>query len=105
MSGSFDWDKNGEDDELAEKFTFHMEVTRIEDRPRPSRSYTEEQWRALLACGYEVDEVLKANDVRLTMGGEPTFVSIDDMEERRVEHLPPRSVPARASSPTSWSGA
>jgi uncharacterized protein (DUF2126 family)/transglutaminase-like putative cysteine protease len=80
VSGSFDWDKNGEDDELKEKFTFHMEVTRIEDRPRPSRSYTEEQWRALLACGYEVDEVLKANDVRLTMGGEPTFVSIDDME-------------------------
>ncbi len=58
-----------------------MEVTRIEDRPAAvTRSYTEDQWRASLACGYQIDEALEANDVRLTMGGEPTFVSIDDMD-------------------------
>ncbi len=80
VTGSFAWDKRGDDDELGQEFSFRMRVTRIEDRPRPSRSYSEEQWRALVACGYAVDRVLKDSDVRLTMGGEPTFVSIDDME-------------------------
>ncbi|HVJ20815.1 MAG TPA: transglutaminase family protein [Polyangiaceae bacterium] len=80
VTGGFSWDKRGEDDELGQKFKYEMKVTRLEDRPRPSRSYSEEQWRALVACGHAVDEVLKTSDVRLTMGGEPTFVSVDDME-------------------------
>jgi uncharacterized protein (DUF2126 family)/transglutaminase-like putative cysteine protease len=80
ISGGFAWDKRDDDDELGEKFSYQMKVTRLEDRPRPSRSYSEQQWNALLACGKAVDEVLQTQDVRLTMGGEPTFVSIDDME-------------------------
>ncbi|MGZ5644736.1 MAG: transglutaminase family protein, partial [Usitatibacter sp.] len=78
--GSFSWDKREEDDELGESFAFEMQVTRIEDRPRPTRSYSAAQWEAILACGDAVDRALEAGDVRLTMGGEPTFVSVDDME-------------------------
>lgn len=55
-----------------------MAVTRIYESPRVSKPYTEEQWEKILATGKAVDERLEAGDVRLTMGGEPTFISIDD---------------------------
>ena len=59
---------------------FSMTVTRIHEDPRVTKPYSEQQWRAILDLGDQVDAELKKNDVRLTMGGEPTFVSIDDME-------------------------
>lgn len=61
-------------------FDFAMHVSRIHEDPRVTKPYTEGQWQAILDLGYQVDDELKRNDVRLTMGGEPTFVSIDDME-------------------------
>ncbi len=80
ITGSFSWDKREEGDELGCEFDVVMQVTRVEDRPRPTRSYTDEQWQAILAAGDAVERALVAGDVRLTMGGEPTFVSVDDME-------------------------
>ena len=62
------------------EFDFSMQVTRIHEDPRVTKPYTEDQWAAIDAAGKEVDRRLQAADVRLTMGGEPTFVSIDDME-------------------------
>jgi uncharacterized protein (DUF2126 family)/transglutaminase-like putative cysteine protease len=75
----------------ADKFDFEMAVTRIHEDPRVTKPYTEEQWDAVMAMGHRVDEDLKAHDVRLTMGGEPTFVSIDDMEgaEWKTEAMGP----------------
>ena len=57
-----------------------MSVQRIHEDPRVTKPYTEEQWQAIERLGHEIDEHLRAGDVRLTMGGEPTFVSIDDMD-------------------------
>ncbi len=61
-------------------FDFSMQVTRIHEDPRVTQPYTGAQWQAMLSLGYQVDEELEKHDVRLTMGGEPTFVSVDDME-------------------------
>jgi len=62
------------------EFGHTMSVERIRESPRVTKPYSEDQWRAIDAVGEEVDRQLILDDVRLTMGGEPTFVSIDDME-------------------------
>lgn len=80
VAGTYSFSKGGANDEVKETFEFSMHVERIEDRPRPTKSYTEQQWSAIMACGARVDRALDGHDVRLTMGGEPTFVSVDDME-------------------------
>jgi uncharacterized protein (DUF2126 family)/transglutaminase-like putative cysteine protease len=54
---------------------FANTVRRISDRPRATRPYSAEQWQRILTLGEQVDQRLSADDVRLTMGGEPTFVS------------------------------
>src|SRR5262249_28078955 len=59
-------------------FSFDMTVTRIAGKPRVTYPFSDEAWAALNALGEKVDRDLASNDVRLTMGGEPTFVSIDD---------------------------
>ncbi len=61
-------------------FSFSNTVTRIHEDPRVTKPYSEEQWAAINATGYKIDEDLQRGDLRMTMGGEPTFVSIDDME-------------------------
>ncbi len=62
------------------QFEFAMQVTRIHEDPRVTKPYTEAQWQAMLDLGHLVDGEMQAGDMRLTMGGEPTFVSIDDMD-------------------------
>lgn len=61
-------------------FTFSNDVTRILEDPRVTKPYSESQWSEVNALGNKVDAALKKSDVRLTMGGEPTFVSIDHMD-------------------------
>jgi uncharacterized protein (DUF2126 family) len=58
-----------------------MSVRRIAESPRVTKPYSESQWGAIDALGKSVDQSLRKSDVRLTMGGEPTFVSIDDRED------------------------
>ncbi|MBC7888706.1 MAG: transglutaminase family protein [Ferruginibacter sp.] len=70
----------GATDVCETEFTFYNKVTRIHEDPRVTKPYTKEQWTAINATGLKVDEDLEQGDVRMTMGGEPTFVSIDDME-------------------------
>ena len=62
------------------EFDFDMSVTRIEESARVSLPHSEPQWRAVKAAGREIDDILVAEDVRLTMGGEPTFVASTDRD-------------------------
>lgn len=67
-------------DDAEVEFSHEMKVTRIHESPRVTKPYTEEQWAAVLALGDAVDTRLKAGDVRLTMGGEPTYVATSDRD-------------------------
>jgi uncharacterized protein (DUF2126 family) len=67
-------------DECKVEFFHAMSIERIWETPRVTKPYGEEQWQAIDRLGHAVDADLKKNDVRLTMGGEPTFVSMDDPE-------------------------
>jgi uncharacterized protein (DUF2126 family)/transglutaminase-like putative cysteine protease len=67
-------------DEAKCEFSFEMSVQRIHESARVTLPYTDAQWTEIDALGQRIDADLKQHDVRLTMGGEPTFVSIDDFD-------------------------
>ena len=58
-----------------------MRLTRVRETPRVTKPYSEAQWQDILAMGAAVDQALAAGNVRLTMGGEPTFVAASDFDE------------------------
>jgi transglutaminase-like putative cysteine protease len=60
------------------EFSHEMSVERVWEAPRVTRPYSDREWQAILGLGEQIDADLLAADVRLTMGGEPTFVSVDD---------------------------
>ena len=62
------------------EFSFDMQIARIAEHPRITKPFSDEAWEKLNKTGRAVDAALEEGDVRLTMGGEPTFVSIDDFE-------------------------
>ncbi len=61
-------------------FRFYNKVTRIHEDPRVTKPYSSAQWSTINTLGKEVDKKLNREKVKLTMGGEPTFVSVDDMD-------------------------
>jgi transglutaminase-like putative cysteine protease len=69
---------SGAVDECETTFEHSMSIRRVWEAPRVTKPYTDEQWGAIQALGAAVDADLEGLDVRLTMGGEPTFVSVDD---------------------------
>jgi uncharacterized protein (DUF2126 family) len=81
----------GTADVLAEEVGFAMSVARLGHEPRPTAPYTEQVWADLLAAGRIADRELTKLGLTLTMGGEPTFNSRDDVEapEWNAEALGP----------------
>jgi uncharacterized protein (DUF2126 family)/transglutaminase-like putative cysteine protease len=67
-------------DKAEVEFIHEMSVTRIHETPRVTKPYTDEQWADVLSLGHQVDALLVTQDVRLTMGGEPTFVATQDRD-------------------------
>ena len=70
----------GSTDECECTFEHSMRVERVWEAPRVTKPYSEEQWSRIETLGHRIDADLASSDVRLTMGGEPTFVSIDDRD-------------------------
>ena len=67
-------------DESEVEFSHRMAVTRVHESPRVTKPYTLEQWADVMKLGAAVDKELALGDVRLTMGGEPTFVAVGDRD-------------------------
>ena len=70
----------GYTDPCETEFTYSNTVQRVHEDPRVTKPYTETQWADINTLGQQVDADIIQNDIRLTMGGEPTFVSVDDTE-------------------------
>ncbi|MEM7363886.1 MAG: transglutaminase family protein [Pseudomonadota bacterium] len=61
-------------------FNYDNRVSRIHEDPRVTLPINDREWARVNALGRHVDERLQEQDVRLTMGGEPTFVSATNMD-------------------------
>ena len=61
-------------------FAYSISIRRLDDGLQPSKSLTDEDWAQVQHVAHNVDSDLDSQNVRLTMGGEPTFVGIDETE-------------------------
>jgi len=71
---------SGAHDKAEVTFAFDMRIDRILETPRVTKPYDDKQWAEILEAGKAVEGRLTSGDVRLSMGGEPTFVAIEDPE-------------------------
>ena len=61
-------------------FSFEMLIQRLDEESSLAKPYSDDTWSQVRAVAHKIDADLKAQDVRLTMGGEPTYVGIDEPE-------------------------
>jgi uncharacterized protein (DUF2126 family)/transglutaminase-like putative cysteine protease len=74
------------------EFTYEVTVRRVDEAPSLTSPFSEHDWQKVRELAHNVDRDLKAQDVRLTMGGEPTFVGLDEPESAQwnLEALGPQ---------------
>lgn len=70
----------GHTNQPASEFKVDMQIQRVHEDPRVTLPYSEAEWQDINRLGEQVDQELMAQDVRLTQGGEPTFVASDNMD-------------------------
>ncbi len=70
-------------DPCESELVYSNEVRRLHEPPRVTKPYSDAQWSSIQQLGDAVDLELAAQGIKLTMGGEPTFISIDDMESEQ----------------------
>jgi uncharacterized protein (DUF2126 family)/transglutaminase-like putative cysteine protease len=58
-----------------------MTITRVVEAPRVTKPYSDHEWKAIDQLGERIDQNMRKLDIRLTSGGEPTFVSIDERQD------------------------
>jgi uncharacterized protein (DUF2126 family) len=71
---------SGAVEKCQSSFDYAMTVRRILESPRVTLPYSDDAWATINAVGARVDGLLEEGDVRLTVGGEPTFIAADDMD-------------------------
>jgi len=59
-------------------FSFSMTVTRVAEAPQFAEPVNDREWLEAQTVARKIDADLLAGDVRLTMGGEPTFLGVAD---------------------------
>lgn len=62
------------------EFSFEMSVQRLNDAPSLTQPFSSDEWSAVRRVAHKLDREIVEQDIRLTMGGEPTFVGIDEPE-------------------------
>ena len=74
------------------KFTYEITVRRLDEAPSLTSPFSDHDWHKIRELAYDVDRDLKTQDVRLTVGGEPTFVGLDEPESAQwnLEALGPQ---------------
>jgi uncharacterized protein (DUF2126 family) len=61
-------------------FSYDLSVRRPNEQPTLDKPFSDDAWARVREVAHAVDRTLVEQDVRLTMGGEPTFVGIDEPE-------------------------
>ncbi len=91
----------GVTDRSDTRLEFSNTVRRVHEDPRVTKPYSPEQVDHLQQVGSAVDARLEAAGIELTMGGEPTFVSVDDMTSAQWT-IAADGPEKRPRPPTSW---
>jgi uncharacterized protein (DUF2126 family) len=91
IAGGYNFEPEQPGDKVHDTFSVEMKIERVREEPRVTKPYDEQTWETINRVGRQVDAALTAGDVRLSMGGEPTFVAIDDPDgaEWNTEALGP----------------
>jgi uncharacterized protein (DUF2126 family)/transglutaminase-like putative cysteine protease len=71
---------SGTAERASTDFNYSMSVRRLKDSRPLSHGDVEQQWLRIRQVAHRIDADLETHDVRLTMGGEPTYVGIDEPE-------------------------